>query len=116
MTGGGAQLERPVRPGQHLIFVQRRLRHDLEIRHRARALAEGGADAVRSGIAAADHHHMFTGRQDRRAHDRRFTADSPVLLRQIIHREMNALELASGHRQVAGMFRAAREHHRIVLG
>ena len=55
----GAHLQRPVRPGQALVLVLGRRRHDFELRHRQRALPERGADAVRSGVAAADHHHML---------------------------------------------------------
>jgi hypothetical protein len=88
---------------------------DLEISYRQRALAKGGTDAVRSGIAAADHDHMLPSRQDRLALDWRFAADPPVLLRQIIHGEVNALELAPWHRQFARLFGPAGEHDRVVL-
>jgi len=33
VTRGSAQLQRPVGPGQHLVFLERRLRHDFEIGH-----------------------------------------------------------------------------------
>jgi hypothetical protein len=42
-------------------------------------------------------------------------ADAPVLLRQEIHGEVNALELAAGHRQVARLFGAAGEHHGVIV-
>ena len=42
--------------------------------------------------------------------------DAPVLQRQEIHREVHAVELAPGHRQVARRFGAAGEHHRVVVG
>ena len=45
----------------------------------------------------------------------RLVADAPVLLRQKIHREMDALELAPGDRQVARLLAAAGEHHRVML-
>src|SRR5262249_46623777 len=80
-----------------------------------RALAKGRANAVRSGIAAADHDDLFAGRQDRVARERGFTADAPILLRQIVHRKMNTFELVTRHRQVARFFGAAREYHRIML-
>ena len=61
----GAQLQRPVRPGQHLVLVLGRLRHDLEIGDRQRALADRGADAVGAGVAAADHDDLLAGGEDR---------------------------------------------------
>ena len=41
--------------------------------------------------------------------------DDLVLLRQELHREMDAVELAARHRQVARLLRAAREHDRVEL-
>ena len=111
----GAQLERPVRPGQQLVLVQRRLRHDLEIRHRHRALTDRRADAVRAGVAAADDDDVLAVGEDRRGLVRRLAADAAVLLRQEFHREMNAVEFAAGDRQVARLFGAAGQHHRVVI-
>ena len=45
----------------------------------------------------------------------RLVADAPVLLRQEVHREMDALELAARDRQIARLLGAAREHDRVVL-
>ena len=42
-----------------------RLRHDLEIGHRQRALADRGADAVGAGVAAADHDDVLAVGEDR---------------------------------------------------
>ena len=87
----GAQLERPFRPGQQLVLVHRRLRHDLEIGHRERALADGGADAVGAGVAAADHHDVLAvGENGLALPSVGFAAHAPVLLRQEIHGEMDA--------------------------
>ena len=41
----------------------RRLRHDLQLRDRRRALAVRGAEAVRAGVAAADDHDVLAGRR-----------------------------------------------------
>ena len=41
--------------------------------------------------------------------------DAAVLLRQELHREVDAVELAAGDRQVARSLGAARQHHRVVL-
>ena len=45
----------------------------------------------------------------------RLAGDAAVLLRQEIHREVNAGELATGDRQVARRFRAAGQRHRVIL-
>jgi hypothetical protein len=44
----------------------------------------------------------------------RLATDPPVLLRQKIHREMNAGEVAAGDGQIARLFGSARQHHRVV--
>ena len=46
---------------------------------------------------------------------RRFAADAAVLLRQEIHREVDALEVAARDRQVARRFGAAGQRHRVVV-
>ena len=115
VTGRDAQLERPVRPDQHLVFHLGRLRHDLEIGNRHGALADRGADAVGAGIAAADHDDLLALGENRLDVALRLVAHPPVLLRQEIHGEMDALELAAGHRQVARLLGAAREHDGVVL-
>ena len=61
----GAQLQRPVRPGQQLVLLLGRPRHDLELRDRERALADRGADAVGAGVAAADDHDVLAAGEDR---------------------------------------------------
>ena len=45
----------------------------------------------------------------------RLAGDAAVLLRQEIHREVDAVELAAGNRQIAGGFRAAGQRHRVIL-
>ena len=55
--------KRPVRPDQRLVLVLRRLGQDFELRDRQRALPVRGADAVRAGIAAADHDDMLARRR-----------------------------------------------------
>ena len=95
--------------------MRRRLRHDFEIGDRQRALAERGADAVGAGVAAADDDDVLAVGEDRLAAIGGFAADAAVLLRQVIHGEVDALELAAGHRQVAALFGAAGEHHGVVF-
>ena len=90
LARGGAELERPVRPGQRLVLLLRRLRQDLELGHRDRALAERGADAVGAGIAAADHHHLLAVGEDRLDVAQRLAGHAAVLLRQEIHGKVHA--------------------------
>ena len=45
----------------------------------------------------------------------RLVADAPVLLRQELHGEMDAVEVAAGDRQVARLLGAAGENDRVVL-
>src|SRR6267154_1631802 len=94
---GGAQLQWPVRTDQRLVLFVGRFWQDFELGDRFRALAVRGADAVRAGIAAADDDDMlaFGGDRTLRRGDRLGIAgDALVLLRQIIHRKMDARELA----------------------
>ena len=44
-----------------------------------------------------------------------FAAHAPVLLRQELHGEMDAVEFAAGNRQVARLLGAAGEHDRIIV-
>ncbi len=71
------------------------------------------ADAIRSGVAAADHDDVLAGGHDLAGH--RVARDHLVLLRQELHREVHAGELPPRHRQVARPFRATREHDRVEL-
>ena len=109
----GAQPRRPVRPHRVALDV-RRHRQQLELGDRFRAVPVGGADAVGAGVAAADDDDVLAV-----AHRSR-TPLSPatrlVLQRQELHREVHAVELAPGHRQVARLLGAAGEHHRVELG
>ena len=98
-----------------LVFLLGRRRHDLDLGDRKRALAVGGADAVRAGVAAADHHHVLAAREDRLDVVERLVGDAAVLLRQEIHGEMDAVELAAGDRQVARLLGAAGERDGVVL-
>src|ERR1700674_1730595 len=85
---GGAQLQWPIGPDERLVFVFRRFREYFELGDRPRALAGRSADAVRAGIAAADHDDMlpFGGdRAARRGNWLRVAGDALVLLRQEIH-------------------------------
>ena len=59
---------------------------------------------------------MLAGGEDRLVPSVRLVAgDAAVLLRQEIHGEMDAVELAAGHRQIARLLGAAGEHDRVVV-
>ncbi|ABA48089.1 hypothetical protein BURPS1710b_3715 [Burkholderia pseudomallei 1710b] len=108
-----AQLDRPVRPHERLVLRLGRLRQQLELRDVLRAVAVRRADAIRTRVAAADHDDVLALREQligqlvARVH--------AVLLRQELHREMDAGELAPRHRQIARRLRAARDHDRVEL-
>ncbi|CAM5626735.1 hypothetical protein RLIN73S_07043 [Rhodanobacter lindaniclasticus] len=113
MRAGRAQPKRPVRPGQRLVLLRRRLRQQLELGDRRRALAVGGAHAIRAGVAATDHHHLLVGgAQLFRQH---VAGHHAVLQWQEVHGEVHAIQLAPWQRQVARGFGATGEHHGIEL-
>ncbi len=55
----GAQLDRPVGPGQRACSPLGRLGHQLELGDADGAVAVAGAHAVGAGVAAADHDHVL---------------------------------------------------------
>src|SRR4030095_1958600 len=71
-------------------------------------------DAVGPGVAAADHDDMLAARGDLRCH--RVAGNDAVLLRQELHREMNAVKVASGNGKIARRFGTSRHHDRVVFG
>ena len=75
-------------------------RQQLELVHRRRALAVRRAEAVGAGVAAAEDDDALARRRGS-GPATRVARDDLVLLRQEVHREVDALELAAGHRQVA---------------
>src|SRR5690606_10838888 len=116
LAGGGPHLERPVRPGEELVLALRRCGHDFKLCDGKGALTEGGADAVRSRIAAANDDDMLAACEDRIDLPDRLLGDAAVLLWQKLHREVNARKVAAFNRQIARCFGAASEDHRIELG
>ena len=90
----------------------RRRRHHLELSHARGALAVHGAEAVGAGIAAADDHDVLAGGGDPR-HLVAFAVT--ILLREVVHREVHALELAARNIQIARLAGAAGEQHRIEV-
>src|SRR5690606_23269062 len=65
LAGRGPHLGRPIGPDGELVLLLRRLWADVELGDAHGALAEGGADAVRRRVAAADHHDMHAAGEDR---------------------------------------------------
>jgi hypothetical protein len=101
---------RPLRPRVVGGADGRRLREQLELVDRLRALAVGGAEAVGAGVAAADDHDVLVLGRDELALLDGVTFAALVLQRQVVHREVDALELAARDRQVAADRHAAGEH------
>src|SRR5882762_6184734 len=91
-----------------------RLSEQLELCHRFRAVAVRGADAVRARVAPADHDDMFVGRPE--IPHALVPGDALVLQRQELHREVHAVELAPGYRQVARLLGSASEHYCVEIG
>src|ERR1051326_2897787 len=76
--------------------------------HRRRALAVRRAEAVRAGVAAAEDDDPLAGRAQLALDP--IAGVHLVLLRQELHREVNAPEIASRDGQVARLCRATGEH------
>ena len=98
--------------------MERRLRQNFDLRHGKRALAMRSADAVRSGIAAADDDDMLATRIDH-AFGRRagfiVARDAPILLAEIVHREMNTAKRTSRQINVARKLGPAGEDHHFII-
>src|SRR5690606_28030710 len=110
---GGAQLHRPVGPGECLVFLFGRARHDLYLSDALGALAIRRADAVGAGVAAADHDHILASGDERAARRGAFLAvagDALVLLGQELHRQANAGELGPRDLERARILGTARQH------
>src|SRR6202521_5566576 len=91
-----AQLHRPEWPWRQRRALLGRLRHDLELLHGKRLLPMAGAEAIGAGIAASDNDHTFASRQNLSSRIDGVAQIAAVLLWQVIHREMDSFQLASG--------------------
>ena len=81
-------------------------------------MAVRSADAVRAGVATADDHHMLAlGRQGavRGGHLFGIAGHATVLLGQEVHGEVDALQLAVLHLEVAGLLGAASHDQHVVI-
>src|SRR5574337_1095097 len=110
----GSELHGPVRPGEELVLMLGRHGQNFELRHFERALADRGADAVGARVAAADDDDVLAAGEDRFVRADRLARDAPVLLRQKLHREMYAREIAPGRGQIARGLGAAGKRDRVV--
>src|SRR5690606_1968142 len=109
-----AQQLRPVGPRKLRRARVGRHRKQFDLRHARRALAIARAHAVRAGVAAADHDHVLARREDVFALHRQ-AGHAAVLLREEIHREMHAGQIAPRYAQIARRGGAAAQAHRIEI-
>src|SRR5262249_8782790 len=107
---GDAKDVGPFRPGIARAPGVGRTGEQLELVYRPRALAMDGAQAVRARVAAADDHHALARGADECLVGDSVALAATVLLSQVLHGEVDALELAAGHGQIAWVTRAAGEH------
>ena len=90
-------------------------RDDLELVDAGAALAVDGAEAVGPGVAAADDDDVLVLRIEERVVGDGVAGVPPVLQREEVHREVDALEVAPLDGQVAGLGGAAAEADGVVL-
>src|SRR5580658_1597450 len=93
----------------------RRHREQFELMHAESALPVRRAEAVRAGVAAAQDDDALPVRAELEFRIERVAEVALVLLRQKFHREVDALEVASGDRQVARLGRAHGQADRVEL-
>src|SRR6185312_11715988 len=92
---------------------------DLELGNRGGALAGRGADAIGSGVAAADDDDVLVLGGDgpvRRGLGLVVAGDPLVLLRQELHRIVDAGEVAAGYVEIARPLGPAGQRDRVVFG
>ena len=94
----GAVDQRPGRPRGGVGAQVGWPRHDLQLRNALGALAVGGPEAVGSGVTTTDDHHVLSCRVDRRRV--RIAELHAVGRHQILHRRIDACQLAARHRKV----------------
>lgn len=114
LTGRGTHFKRPIGPDEGFIFVFGGLRHQFELDDIRGALPKRGADTIAPGIAAADDDNMALFCADRLCSNG-FAAIAVILLGEEIHGEMDAVEIASGDWQIAGLFASAAQQDRVEI-
>src|SRR5881296_1326967 len=110
----GAQLHRPERPGGRVRPCGRRLGEQLELVHLEATLAVSRAQTVGAGVAAADDDHSLALRRDRLLGDG-IAGVALVLLDEVVHGQVDALQLASRYRELARLLGAERQADRVEL-
>ena len=99
--------------------ARRQLGIDVEDHRVAGALAQRVGDAVHAGVAAADHDHALAAGRDRLlggpVRPPLLLGDPAVALVEVVHREVDAVEVAALDVEVAVDPRAGRDHDRVVL-
>src|SRR5579862_9800798 len=78
--------------------------------HRERLLPVTGAQAVCAGITAADDDYSLAARQDFNFGLDRVAKAAAVLLRQILHGEMDSFQLAPRNFEIARVFCSTRQY------
>jgi hypothetical protein len=86
-------------PHEWFVLLFGRHGQQFELRHALGAMAIARSDAVAAGVATADHDHMLAVRADLLLE--LAPGVDVILLRQELHGEMNAVQVAARHRQVA---------------
>src|SRR5277367_5381422 len=78
-------------------------------------LAMTCSQAIGAGVTTADDDGSLAFGMNFRSRIERISQAPPVLLPQKLHGKVNAFQFASGHRQIAGPFRATSENDRFVF-
>jgi hypothetical protein len=81
----------------------------------SRPLTVHRAQTVGARIAAADDHHALTLRGDELLVGHEIALAAPVLQREVVHREVNARQLAAGNGKVSRPAGPASQHHGVEL-
>ena len=110
-----AKLERPQRPGRFRRALVGRQRHDLELLNGSGLLAVARAQAIRARIASADDDDALAARQRGGFAVEAVPRAEAVLQGQKVHGEVDAVQLAAGHRQVARLLGAAGQQDGVEL-
>ncbi len=108
------ELHRPQRPGRRFGPLRGRFRQQLKLIRFDTTLTVRGAETVGPRIASTDDDHPFTLRRDRLIAEMD-AGRALILLGEVFHREMHALQLASWNRQLARLFSSHRQSHSIEL-
>src|SRR5579885_1849145 len=113
MRAFDAQLHGPEWPWRMRGARFGRFGEQLELRDVSSAVAMRGAEAIRAGVAAADNAQALASGEDLVWNLIALT--DFVGLRQKLHREVNALELAARYFEVAGLFGAAGQENGVEI-